>query len=194
MLRRWLYPYLPERRVWMSHVVALGTAAFVTLVAFIATGKELAELREIRSRIRHHYLPPETICLSPYTAGHKVPEAWASRRPIIRLREYAPYCYELLYWGNPIRPAYSFSVWSLETGAPALLDEQGRTERTRPLPVTVARREDGKLPLQPAVKLYRLSGCSGNLYAARIAVHDAATGTVLATALYLLSGNQEREK
>ena len=43
MLRRWLYPYLPERRVWILHVVALGTAAFVTLAAFIAVGKELAD-------------------------------------------------------------------------------------------------------------------------------------------------------
>lgn len=176
--------------MWLSHLVALGVAALLTLVAFIVTAGKLTEYAEIRAKQHHHFLPPETVCLSPYTAGHKVPEALASRRPVIRLREYAPDCFELLYWGNPIRPAYSFSVWSLETGTPALLSEQGVPERSRPLPVTAPRRADGKLPLQPVVKLLRLRGRRGDLYAARIAVHDSATGTVLASALYLLSGNQ----
>lgn len=174
--------------MWLPHAVALAVAACVTLVVFVVVGRWLLAQAEMEAKIRHHVLPEESICFAPYAANHQVADALAARLPVIRVREYAPDCYELLYWGNPIRPAYSFSVWSLATGSSALMDAAGNTERYRPLPVTQARRSDGKLPLQPAVKLHNLRGRSGDLYAARIAVHDAATGTVLASVLYLLSG------
>ena len=191
MLPPWLQRLLPARRVWLPHVVVLCVAALATLVLFIVGAPWLSVRAEMMSKQQYHTLPPEAVCLAPYAAEQDVPDAVAARLPVIRLREYAPNRYELLYWGNPIRPAYCFSVWSLETGAPALLANDGVPQRYRPLPVTVPRRADGKLPLQPAVKLHHLCGRSGDIYAARIAVHDAATGTVLASVLYLLSGTEE---
>ncbi|MBQ7023875.1 MAG: hypothetical protein IJN29_09855 [Akkermansia sp.] len=192
MLPAGLQRMLPERSVWLPHVVALGVAAVATLVLFVVAATWLSERAELLAKMQYHSLPPEAVCLAPYAADQEVPEAVAARLPVIRVREYAPNCYELLYWGNPIRPAYSFSVWALSTGSPALLSDDGVPQRYRPLPVTEARRADGKLPLQPAVKLHQLSGRRGDIYAARIAVHDAATGTVLASVLYLLSGSEER--
>lgn len=190
MLRRFLYPYLPERRVWIAHVAALTTAAFVTLVAFLFVGRHLSHRQELKFDTEQHVLPPESVCLVPYPADQKVPAVQDSRLPVIRLREYAPNRYELLYWGNPVRPAYTFSVWALHTGAPALLTADNTPLSYHPLPVTSPRRKDGMLPLQPPVRLKRVKGRSGDLFAARIAVHDAATGTVLASVLYVMSGTE----
>lgn len=192
MLPSRLQRMLPARSAWLPHVAALGVAAVATLILFVVAAAWLSERAEMLAKMQYHSLPPEAVCLAPYAADQEVPEAVAARLPVIRLREYAPNCYELLYWGNPIRPAYCFSVWSLATGSPVLLSDDGIPQCYRPLSVTEPRRADGKLPLQPTVKLHHLSGHRGDIYAARIAVHDAATGTVLASVLYLLSGSEER--
>ena len=190
MFWRFLYPYLPERRRWIAHVAALTAAAFVTLVCFIIVGRQLREQETLKCDTQVHSLPAEAFCMAPYAANQQVPTEQSSNLPVIRLREIAPNRYELLYWGNPVRPAYYFSIWSQETGASVLMKADGSPQRYRDLPVTVPRRADGKLPLQPAVRLERLRGRSGDLFAARIAVHDAATGTVLASVLYVISGTE----
>lgn len=192
MLRRLLYPILPERRVWVTHVAALTTAAFVTLCAFVVHARSLWQQARLRVDEQVHRLPSESVCLAPYTAGQNAPEALTSRRPVLRLREYAPHRYELLYWGNPVRPRYAFSVMSLATGSSALLGADGRPLRLQALPVTVPARSDRKLPLQPAVRLDSLAGREGDLYAARISVHDADKGTVLCTELFVICGTQPR--
>ncbi len=192
MLRRLLYPILPERRVWVTHVAALTTAGFVTLCAFMMNARALLEQSRLRVDEQVHSLPSESVCLAPHTAEYHAPAALASRRPVLRLREYAPHRYELLYWGNPVRPRYAFSVMSLATGSSALLGADGRPQRLQSLPVSVPARKDRKLPLQPVVRLDSLAGREGDLYAARISVHDADKGTVLCTELYVISGTQPR--
>ncbi len=191
--RRLLYPYLPERRVWMSHVVALTSAGFVTLSAFLVLGSRLRShysSSELPPE-QYHSLPLEAVCLVPYAANQQVPEARKSDSAIVRLREYAPNCYELLYWGNPVRPRYAFSVQELRSGRSVLLNEAGEVLRMQPLPVPVARRRDGLLPQQPVVRLNHLQGRVGDLYAVRVAVHDASRGTVLCSEVYLISGTQK---
>lgn len=192
MLRRLLYPILPERRVWVTHVAALTAAGFVSLCAFMMNARSLMQQAKLRVNEQVHNLPAESVCLTPYTVEYRAPETMTSRRPVLRLREYAPHRYELLYWGNPVRPRYAFSVMSLATGSSALLGADGRSQRLRSLPVSVPARKDRKLPLQPTVRLDSLAGREGNLYAARISVHDADKGTVLCTELYIISGTQPR--
>ncbi len=192
MLRRLLKFFLPERHVWITHVAAISAAAFVTLGAFVFHAPRMLRVARMRTNEQLHHLPAESICLTPYTADYKPPTALASRRPVLRLREYAPNRFELLYWGNPVRPHYAFSVMSLATGSTALLGADGRVLRMQPLPVTEPRRNDGKLPLQPPVRLEKLTGREGDLFAARISVHDADKGTVLCSELYVICGTQPR--
>ncbi|MBR5887111.1 MAG: hypothetical protein IKZ07_02775 [Akkermansia sp.] len=192
MLRRLLNPFLPERHVWITHLAAISAAAIVTLGAFAFYAPRMLSLARMRSNVQFHYLPAESICLTPYTADYKAPALLESRRPVLRLREYAPNRFELLYWGNPVRPHYAFSIMSLATGRTALIGTDGRAQRMLPLPVTEPRRSDGKLPLQPLVRLEQLTGREGDLYAARISVHDADKGTVLCSELYVICGSQPR--
>lgn len=54
------------------------------------------------------------------------------------------------------------------------------------------KRTDGKLPLQPAVKLHRIQGKHGRYYAVKFTVHDAQTGVPLCSDVYLINGNSEK--
>lgn len=185
-----MYLFESVRRTLLVHAAAATIAAFVTLCAFIALVGYRKEQAAKAPPQQLYALPPEVICLAPYAANHKVPTAYQSKRPIVRLREYAPNRYELLYWGNPVRPQYGFSVTALATRTPSLISDDNRPLPMQPLPVTKARRSDGKLPLQPVVRLSKLKGRTGDLYAARVAVHDAKRGTVLCSEVYLISGTE----
>lgn len=138
-----------------------------------------------------HDIPEEVLCLSAASAREDIPQSVTSDKPLIRLREYENGKFELLYWGNPVRPSYAFSITRLSTGASVLLNAEGKRENMRDLPVTVPRRADKALPLQPPVKLHHLENKSGCYYAAKISVHDASTGKVLASAIYLINGYKE---
>lgn len=136
-----------------------------------------------------HDIPAEVLCRSAATVNESMPQAILSDKPLLRLREYAPGHYELLYWGNPVRPHYTFSIQNVRTGKSVLLNAEGKREKWRDLPVTQPHRADKKLPLQPAIPLNKLHGARDSYFAARIAVHDATTGKILCSAIYLLCGN-----
>ncbi len=192
MLRRLISHLLPLHRVWLPHVVALLASGVITLVSFLPLCRYLMTCDEAHAAMRVHQLPAEGICLVPYAADHEVPKFRRAMLPVLRLREYAPGKYELLYWGNPIRSRYAFSVRSLLTGSSVLLSGEGKPLLLHPLPVTEPRRADGKLPLQPIVKLHNIRGREGDLFAVRVAVHDADKGTVLCSEVYLISGSSAR--
>ena len=80
--------------------------------------------------------------------------------------------------GNPVVPSAYLTSFSV-------------LMKPLPLPVPVARRRDGRLPQQPVVRLNNLKGRVGDLYAVRVAVHDATRGTVLCSEVYLISGTQK---
>lgn len=139
----------------------------------------------------NHDIPPEVLCRIAATPAEVIPQSIASDKPHIRLREYEIGKFELLYWGNPVRPRYAFSINKLSTGKSVLLDAAGKRERWRNLPVSVPRRSDKELPLQPTVKLHKLEGNPGTYYAAKVSIHDAASGKALASTIYLLCGDSE---
>lgn len=192
MLRRLISHLLSLRRVWLPHALVVLTSGVITLSAFLPLCRYLMTYDEVHSAQRVHQLPAEGICLAPYAADHEVPKYRRATLPVLRLREYAPGKYELLYWGNPIRPRYAFSVRRLSTGSSVLLSEEGIPLRLHPLPVTEPRRADGQLPLQPIVKLLNISGREGDLFAVRVAVHDADKETILCSEVYLISGSSAR--
>lgn len=136
-----------------------------------------------------HSPESEHRCYAPFMPGYAPEASLRSSSPVVRLREDGAGGYELLYWGNPVRPAYSYSIRAHRGRQSVLLDAQGSPQLCRPLPVTAAKRKDGRLPLQPPVPLARLKGAAGELYAVRISVHDARTGSPLCWADYLISGN-----
>ncbi len=136
-----------------------------------------------------HKIQTELVCLSAASATETLPDTIASDSPHLRIREYAPGQYELLYWGNPVRPHYVFSITNIWDGSSVLLQDDGSEQRYRNLIVSVPRREDKALPLQPAIKLDKLKGKPGDYYSAKICVHDAADGKILCSAVYLLCGN-----
>lgn len=180
------------KRALLPHVVAAGVGAVVSLSACFYAAHRCNEIMGLRADEQDHSLPPEMICLVPYTSDYKEPVALLSSLPIVRLREYAPNRYELLYWGNPVRPRYAFTVRNLMTGEHALRAADRADKGMLPLPVTEPRRHDRKLPLQPIVRLNNIKGREGDLYAARVSVLDADKGTVLCSAVYLISGSEPR--
>ena len=180
------------KRVLLPHAVAAGIAGIVSLSVSFYAAHRCNEICALRYDEQEHSLPPEMICLVPYTAEYREPVALASSLPVVRLREYAPGRYELLYWGNPVRPRYAFSVRNLMTGEHVLTAAESADKGLLPLPVTEPRRQDRKLPLQPIVRLNNIKGREGDLYAARVSVHDADKGTVLCSAVYIISGSEPR--
>lgn len=180
------------KRILLPHAVAAGVACVVSLSVSFYAADRCNEISALPFDNQEHSLPPEMICLVPYTADYRAPAALVSPLPVVRLREYAPGHYELLYWGNPVRPRYAFSVRNLMTGAHALTAADSADKGLLPLPVTEPRRKDRKLPLQPIVRLDNIKGREGDLYAARVSVHDADKGTVLCSAVYIISGSEPR--
>ncbi len=136
-----------------------------------------------------HDMRAEVLCRIPATASEQLPESIASTRPHLRLKETADgRQYELHYWGNPVRPKYTYSIRKLSNNDSLLRTPQGKPLQWCPLPVTVPRREDKQLPHQPAILIPSLPGPADSYFAARVSVHDAATGIILCTEVYLLHG------
>ncbi len=168
------------------------------LVAFICTtGLSLLLLCNIPVYPYHvppeplHYdLPTEVPLRVAADAAEEIPTEIASRLPRLHLREYEPNRYELLFWGNPIRPRYTYSVTKLSTRKSVLADTDGSTQKWREISVITPSRQDGKLPLQPAVRLEKLKGKVKDFYAARISIHDGTTGTVLCSSTFLICGTE----
>lgn len=180
------------KRILLPHAVAAGVAGVVSLSVSFYAAHRCNEISALPFDNQEHRLPPEMICLVPYTADYRASVALESSLPIVRLREYEPGRYELLYWGNPVRPRYAFSIRNLMTGEHVLTAADSADKGLLPLPVTEPRRRDRKLPLQPIVKLSNIKGREGDLYAARVSVHDADKGTVLCSAVYIISGSESR--
>ncbi|MBE6417037.1 MAG: hypothetical protein E7033_01070 [Akkermansiaceae bacterium] len=162
----------------------LGAAAITTVTLFWVPEPQIVPPEPL-----HHKLQPELVCLAAATATEPMPDSVASDAPHLRLREYAPGQYELLYWGNPVRPHYTFSITNIWDGSSVLLQDDGTPQQYRDLIVSVPRRADNALPLQPVIKLGKLKGKPGDYYSAKVCVHDAADGKVLCHAVYLICGN-----
>lgn len=165
-------------------IAGLGAAAITMASLFL-----IPEPQIIPPAPLHHKIQPELVCLAAATASEPMPDAIASESPHLRLREYAPGQYELLYWGNPVRPHYVFSITDIWDGSSVLLQNDGTPQQYRDLIVRVPRRDDNALPLQPIIKLNKLKGKPGDYYSAKICIHDASNGTVLCSAIYLICGN-----
>ena len=175
---------LPGKRMLLIWLLAAVSAAVCTICILLSIPRERAEAPEIlQNDIR-----PETICRIAATPLEAIPQAIESDTPHLRLREYAPGCYELLYWGNPVRKQYTYSVRKVSNNRSVLQDSQGKRQRWCELPVTVPRRADKKLPLQPAVKLHLQQDDRHEHYAAKVSVHDGTTGHILCTEVYLIKG------
>lgn len=176
----------------LKHIALQATAAAVAAAAItLSTLHFLPEPELVPPPPLLHNIPTELVCLSAATPAEPMPETIISNAPHLRIREYAPGQYELLYWGNPVRPRYVFSITNMSDGTSALLQENGQAQRYRDLIVSVPPQADKSLPLQPVTKLHRLRGKYGQYYAARICIHDAANGQILCSAIYLLCGNSE---
>lgn len=131
-------------------------------------------------------LPSERVMLVPFGAWYTAEQHIASSVPVIQLREPHPGEYELLYWGNPVRPRYAYRALSIMSGNSVLLRPDGTVEPLRNLPVPTPKRQDGRLPLQPVQKLGKLRSAPGGYCAVRVEVLAADSGAVLCWKEYLL--------
>lgn len=185
-----LRPPLPTKRMLLIWLLAVVLAGACTVSILLNIPQERVEAPETQQ----NDIRSEVLCRIAATPQEEMPTAIESDTPHLRLREYAPGCYELLYWGNPIRKHYTYSVRKVSDNRSVLLDSQGKKQKWCNLPVTTPRRADKKLPLQPPVLLPPLPGPSDTYFAARITIHDAATGKVLCSEIYLLHGADPTEK
>lgn len=180
-----------ESMVWVRHLAALFLALAGTAGGygwFLHSG--LAESMRPLGFAELHPPEAERMNYIAYPASYQPAAALRSPVPILRLREYGPGRYELLYWGNPIRPLYTYSICVHRGKKSVLIGKDGRSHRQRVLPVPEPRRRDGLLPLQPPVRLQGIKGSEGELYAVRISVHDGRTGAILCWEDYLISGDE----
>lgn len=136
-------------------------------------------------------LPSERVLQVPFGAWYTAEDAVSSTVPIVQLREYAPGEYELLYWGNPVRPRYTYRLLNIMNGDSVLPSPAGSLERERHLPVTAPVRKDGRLPLQPAQKLGKISPSPGGYCAVRVEVLAPENNAVLCWKEYLLRCPEE---
>ena len=136
-----------------------------------------------------HDMRAEVLCRIPSTADTVLPDSIVSTRPHLRLKETLNGQYELHYWGNPVRPKYAFSIRKLGTNATLLRTPQGKSQKWLPLPVTAPRRADTQLPHQPPILIPPLPGAQDTFFTARISIHDATTGIILCSEIYLLHGS-----
>lgn len=173
-----------QNRFLRGTIAALLSGAVCVSLVITAANNTKQEAPEPQ-----HSVPEEVLCLVPSVRDTNFPAAMDSAKPVIRLRELTAGHYQLLYWGNPVRSKYMYSIKRVEDNKSILLNSGGKTEQWRVLPVTVPQRGDNKLPRQPIVELGRLQGKPGEYCAVRISIHDAATGTVLASVIYVIEGN-----
>lgn len=132
-------------------------------------------------------VPPERVLRVPFGAWYTPDDSLNSPVPIVRLREKNHAEYELLYWGNPVRPRYAYRVLNIMNGQTLLRDAAGKPVSSRELPVPRPQRADTRLPLQPVLELGRLPASPGGFVAARVEVIDATRGVVLCGAEFLLA-------
>lgn len=181
----------PRHPWWLKGVFALvavlGVACFLYAMQPYWAARLRGEPTGREIPLASSAIPPERVWMIPPSDAAPVPESLLSRKPVLRLRQRADGTYELLYWGNPVRPAYTYSVEAVGLGRSALVDSAGRMQDSRPLPVGTPARPDKRLPLQCILPLDGLDGGDSEFFAARISVRDAATGAILCCGDYLLS-------
>lgn len=182
-----LRPPLPGKRMLLIWLLAVVLAGACTVSILLNIPQERVEAPEAQQ----NDIRSEVLCRIAATPQEEIPTAIESDTPHLRLREYAPGSYELLYWGNPVRKHYTYSVKKISNNRSVLQDSQGNRQKWCELPVTVPRREDKKLPLQPAVQLNLLQDAQHEYYAAKVSVHDGVTGHILCTEVYLIKGISE---
>lgn len=179
---------------WLVGVFVLISAAGVFAWAYWSTPAfQNAAQEEPTTRalaLESNAIPPERVWLVPPGEEADVPRALRASRPVVRLRQRKDGVYELLYWGNPVRAAYSYSVEAVGLKRSVLVDGAGKPQATRPLPVTEPARPDRLLPLQPAVPLEGLDCGKGDAIAVCVAVRDASTGAILCSEDYLLENTR----
>ena len=180
-----VYPVGRSIRILLWLAAAL-VSALLTIAILHLLPEQSAEEAPLPPPFSYE-IPVEVLCRVAASPNEDIPEAVASDKPQVRLREYAPGKYELIYWGNPIRPHYTFSVTNVRTGITVLYAPDGKPEQHRNLAVTQAHRKDGKLPLQPITKLHGLQQNTEQYYAAKISIHDGATGKILCSEVYLIN-------
>lgn len=136
-------------------------------------------------------IPAEVSCLIPASSTEELPKSITAKKPHIRLRACANNQYELLYWGNPVRAGYTYSIINVSNKQSVLLRDDGKTEPFRELQVSTPNNQKGTIVLQPIIPLRQLRGKSGEYYAAKVSIHDATDGTILCSAIYLICGNSQ---
>lgn len=172
---------------WVRSLLSMAMAwVGVLLVALIWAACGFPWAVEPGAEMRVCDLPVERVLQVPHGAWYVPSPCRESSVPIVQLREFAPGEFELLYWGNPVRPHYAYRVLNIMSGDSVLLSAEGSPETQRNLPVTSPRQADGKLPLQPAQKLGRLRPAPGGFCAVRVEVLASERGVVLCRNEYLL--------
>lgn len=172
---------------WVRSLLCMALAWVGVLVAvLIWSGCGHPWAVEPGMELRVCDLPNERVLQVPPGAWYTPAPCKDSSVPIVQLREYAPGEFELLYWGNPVRPRYMYRVLNIMSGNSVLLSPEGEPESQRNLPVPSPRRADGKLPLQPAQKLGRLCPAPGGFCAVRVEVLAPEKDIVLCWAEFLL--------
>lgn len=166
-----------------------GIAAVVAAIGVWATLYTWSSAEPELPEPQPYDIPSEVPCLIAASATEELPNRITARKPHLRLRESAPHQFELLYWGNPVRESYSFSITKVSDKKSVLIHPNGNAEPYRELQVSVPNEIKGTIILQPSTPLRNLSGKPGEYYAAKISVHDATDGTILCTAVYLLCGD-----
>ena len=161
-----------------------ASAVMVAVHIMLATG-----MKQEPSKI-HHDIPVEVLCKVPHGRTDEFPAAISSDKPIIRLMELSPGNYRMLYWGNPVRKSYFYTIRRLSNNASVLTNQHGDTIEKAQLPVLIPAREDKKLPRQPIVEIGTVSGEPGISYAVKITVHDGTTGIPLCSEYYIIEGEQ----
>ena len=172
-------------RSWsLRSLAAAGVAAVIVITALLIVSPGI---EQAPPKVAHD-IPDEVLCKVPHARGDDFPAAIESDTPIIRLLELSPGHYQLLYWGNPIRKSYFYTIKRLSNGESVLRKRTGETIEKAHLPVMLPAREDKKLPRQPLVEIGRVSGEPGVSYAVKITVHDGTTGTPLYAEYYVIEG------
>lgn len=181
-------PQHPERsRIGRSLIAACIAAAGVVTAHVVLANKTKQEPPKIR-----HDIPDEVLCKVPHGRTDDFPAAISSDKPIIRLRELSPGNYQMLYWGNPVRKSYVYTIRRLSDNQSVLRSRDGDTIEKAKLPVLLPAREDKKLPRQPIVEIGTVKGEPGVSYAVRITVHDGTTGAPLCSEFYIIEGAQSQ--
>lgn len=174
-------------RWWVRSLLAMLFAWLGVLVAGgVWSAAGYPWIVETEVAYERYDLPSERVLQVPFGAWYTAEESISSTVPMVQLREYAPGEYELLYWGNPVRPRYTYRVLNIMNGDSVLRTSSGSLEPERHLLVTSPVRKDGRLPLQPAQKLGRLSPSPGGYCSVRVEVLASENNAVLCWKEYLL--------